>query len=89
MADATVSKVFVEFEDGSRIASDDFVVVTNNDQCEARLFYSADAITLGQALQLISYAYTELLAQLPDEDAEKVREALRAILVVSAENDDE
>lgn len=80
MTDAAVCKVIVEFEDGSHIESDDFVAVTNNEQCDARLFFSADAITLGQALQLISYAYTDQLAQLPEEDAESVREALRIFL---------
>ena len=87
MTDVNVSKVMIEFEDGSRIESDDFVAVTNNEQCDARLYFAADAITLGQALQLISYAYTDQLAQLPEEDAEKVREALRVFLDV--ENTDE
>lgn len=87
MTDATVSRVMIEFEDGSRIESDDFVAVTNNDQCDARLYFSADAITLGQALQLISYAYTDQLAQLPEEDAEKVREALRIFLDVENNNE--
>lgn len=81
MADDTlVSKVIVEFENGEQIESDDFVVVINNDKCEARLFFAADPITLGQALQLISYAYTEQLANLPEEDAEQVRMALRSFL---------
>lgn len=87
MTDAVVSKVMIEFEDGSRIESDDFVVVTNNEQCDAHLYFAADAITLGQALQLISYAYTDQLAQLPEEDAEKVRKALRVFLNVENSNE--
>ena len=70
----------IVLEDGNRLVSDDFVVVTNNDNCEAQLFYSADAVTMGQAIQMISFAYTEMLAKLPEEQANEVREALRSFI---------
>ena len=80
----TVNPVSVEItlDNGTKIASEDFVVVVNNDQCDARMLYNADAITLGQAIQMISYAYTDMLAALPEEQAQEVREALAQYIEV-------
>lgn len=73
-------RIEVILEDGNRIVSDDFVAITNNSECDARMFYNADAVTLGQAIQMISFAYTEQLANMPAEQANEVREALRAFI---------
>lgn len=72
----------VTFENGTKVCSEDFVVIVNNNQCDARMFYNADAVTLGQAIQMISYAYTEMLAALPEEQAQEVREALAQYIEV-------
>ena len=76
----TTERVNIELSDGTIITSDDFVVVTNDEQCNAKLYFCADVLTLGQAIQLISFAYTEQIAELPEDDAERVREALRMFL---------
>lgn len=72
--------VEVVLEDGNRIVSDDFVVITNNAECEANLYYNADPVTLGQAIQMISFAYTDQLSKMPTEQANEVRQALRAFI---------
>jgi hypothetical protein len=82
MSDVTTEKVHIELSDGTIVDSDDFVVVTNDESCNAKLYFCADVLTLGQAIQLISYAYTEQLAELPEDDAERVREALRLFLEI-------
>lgn len=84
MASTTVEKVTIELSDGSTITSDDFVAVTNDKHCNARLYYCTDVITLGQAIQLISFAYTEMISDLPEDEAERVREALRIYLEMQA-----
>lgn len=77
---AKPARIEVVLEDGNRIVSDDFVAITNNPECDAQLFYNADAVTLGQAIHMISFAYTDQLAKMPTEQANEVREALRAFI---------
>ena len=73
-------KAVIVFEDGTTKEYDDFVVVANTPECDAQLFFNADAVTLGQAIQMLSFAYTDQLAKLPAETADDVREALRAFI---------
>lgn len=79
-------RIEVILEDGNRIVSDDFVVITNNSECDARMFYNADAVTLGQAIQMISFAYTDQLSKMPTEQAQEVRDALRAFIDMEGNN---
>lgn len=83
---AKPERIEIILEDGNRIASDDFVVITNNSECEAQLFYNADAVTLGQAIQMISFAYTDQLSKMPTEQAQEVRDALRAFIDMEGSN---
>lgn len=83
---AKPERIEIILEDGNRIASDDFVVITNNNECEAQLFYNADAVTLGQAIQMISFAYTDQLSKMPTEQAQEVRDALRAFIDMEGNN---
>lgn len=83
---AKPERIEVILEDGNRIVSDDFVVITNNPECEAQLFYNADAVTLGQAIQMISFAYTDQLSKMPTEQAQEVRDALRAFIDMEGNN---
>lgn len=83
---AKPERIEIILEDGNRIASDDFVVITNNSACEAQLFYNADAVTLGQAIQMISFAYTDQLSKMPTEQAQEVRDALRAFIDMEGNN---
>lgn len=79
-------RIEVILEDGNRIVSDDFVAITNNSECDARMFYNADAVTLGQAIQMISFAYTDQLSKMPTEQAQEVRDALRAFIDMEGNN---
>lgn len=83
---AKPERIEIILEDGNSIASDDFVVITNNSECEAQLFYNADAVTLGQAIQMISFAYTDQLSKMPTEQAQEVRDALRAFIDMEGNN---
>lgn len=77
---ANPDHIEIVLEDGNRIVSNDFVAITNNEACDAQLFFNADAVTLGQAIQMISFAYTDQLAKMPEDQANEVREALRAFI---------
>jgi len=83
---AKPERIEIILEDGNRIVSDDFVAITNNSECEAQLFYNADAVTLGQAIQMISFAYTDQLSKMPTEQAQEVRDALRAFIDMEGNN---
>lgn len=77
---AAPGQINVIMEDGTVVTSDDFVVIVNNKDCDAQLYYNADAVTLGQAIQMISFAYTDQLSKMPAEQAQEVRDALRAFI---------
>lgn len=83
---AKPERIEIVLEDGNRIVSDDFVVITNNSECDAQLFYNADAVTLGQAIHMISFAYMDQLSKMPTEQAQEVRDALRAFIDMEGNN---
>lgn len=55
----------------------DFVAVGYDEKTqETYLLQNADAVTLGQALQLISLKFNEAMSNLSDEDKKAVQEVL-------------
>ena len=85
MPQKTPSMIEIIMEDGSRVTSTDFVAVINNEDCDAKMYYNTDAVTLGQAIQLLSFAYTDQLGMLPEEQRNDVREALSAYIESAGE----
>lgn len=58
------------------VNSSDFIAIINDASGDTHLYYDTDAITLGQAIQMLSVRFEELMASYPEETRKEILEVL-------------
>lgn len=62
--------------DGEVVDTNDFIAIINDADGETHLMYNTDPVTLGQAIQMLSARFEELMTSYPEETRNEIMEVL-------------
>jgi len=62
--------------DGEIISSESYVAIIPEESGDAHIYYNADALTVGMAMQLCMRVFQELLSNLSEDEQAEINEVL-------------